>query len=188
MAISQRKLTLEQFLELPEAEPALELHDGMVTQKMSPTGPHSGLQTDLATTFNIFAMPRGLARAFSELRANFAGSSFVPDVSVYRRGRVPADEHGDLAHYSYEPPDIAVEVASPGQSLRELADRCRWYVEHGVEIALLVHPRRRWVRVFRVGMELGPLRGADRIDLSDVLPGFELTVDQLFHSMRAWPD
>jgi Uma2 family endonuclease len=188
MAITQRQLTLAEFLKLPELEPALEFHDGAVTQKMSPTGPHSVLQTDLATAFNLFAVPRRLGRALSEFRTIFAGSSFVPDVSIYRWERIPADEHGDIATYSLEPPDIAVEIISPGQTLKELVERCRWYVEHGVRAALLVHPRRRWVRIFRPGRELGPLKGSDRIDLGDALPGFELTVDELFRALRARPD
>src|SRR5205085_8782298 len=36
MALTGRRLTLEEFLEQPEAEPALEYADGVVTQKVSP--------------------------------------------------------------------------------------------------------------------------------------------------------
>ena len=61
MAISQRTLTLEQFLELPEAEPALEFHKGVVTQKMSPKGPHGKLQWWLAKWFEELSQPSGFA-------------------------------------------------------------------------------------------------------------------------------
>ena len=187
MAIIHGPLTLEQFLELPE-EPALEYLDGAATQKMSPKGLHGALQGELYLCFELFGRERRLARAFTETRVTFAGASFVPDVIVYRWERVPSDEQGEIPEDFQEPPDIVVEIVSPGQSLQELADRCRWYVEHVVPVSLLVHPRGRWVRIFRPGAEFGPFSGADRIDLGDLLPGFELAVDELFHSLRARPD
>ena len=62
---------------------------------------------------------------------------------------------------------------------------CRWYVEHGVGVALLVDPQDRSVRVFRRDAESGPLHGADRVELGDVLPGFELGVEELFAALQA---
>ena len=41
MALPQGRLTLEEFLRLPEEKPALELIDGAVTQKMAPAWDHS---------------------------------------------------------------------------------------------------------------------------------------------------
>jgi Uma2 family endonuclease len=188
MVLAQRPLTLEEFLQLPEEKPALEYLDGEVTRKMSPLGPHGRLQGRLYLRFELFGLERRLASAFPETRVTFGGASFVPDLIVYRWERIPSDERGDVPSYFYEPPDIAVEIASPGQTPEALAERCRWYVEHGVRVALLVLPRTRSARVFRAGTELGPLRGADRIDLGDVLPGFELAVDELFGALRARPD
>jgi len=39
------------------------------------------------------------------------------------------------------------------------------------------------VRLFQPGLEPRILRGTDRIDLDAVLPGFELTVEQLFDTL-----
>ncbi len=57
MAISQR-LTLDEFLRLPEEEPALELIDGRITQKVAPQGEHSVLKCDVAERVNRFARPK----------------------------------------------------------------------------------------------------------------------------------
>src|SRR5688572_33121655 len=78
MAITQGILTLEEFLKLPEADPALELIDGVVSQKVSPKGEHATLQPMLWDYFRRYAQPRGLAMAFTELRSNFADSSPYP--------------------------------------------------------------------------------------------------------------
>jgi Uma2 family endonuclease len=178
-----RSMTLEEFLKLPEDKPALEFADGMVTQKVSPKFHHSAAQSEMVEVFNQFSRPRKLARAFTELRTTFAGASRVPDVAVYLWERIPRDASGRLAQEVVLPPDIAVEVMSPEQSVRELTAKCRWYVANGVCIALLVDPERERVTVFRPNAEPRTLRGAERIDLDDVLPGFQLSVDDLFAAL-----
>lgn len=44
MAVTPQRMTLAQFLQLPEVKPARELRHGMVSQKMPPSGPHSSIQ------------------------------------------------------------------------------------------------------------------------------------------------
>src|SRR6266571_4566347 len=162
MAISQRRMTLEEFLRLPEEKPALEFEHGVVTQKVSPKLPHGRLQLTLGRLFDNFAEPIRLAAAFTEPRITFGGNSVVPDLAVYRWSRMPREEHGELAFDAFDPPDIAVEIRSPGQSLRGQINRCRWYVQNGVEVPLLVDPEDRAVRVFRGDANLSVLRGEDR--------------------------
>ena len=183
MAITERRLTLEEFLALPEEEPPLEYLDGRITQKVSPQGQHGVLEFGFAALINGYGMPRKLARAIPELRTTFGGGSPVPDLAVYRWDRVPLNPDGTVANAFREAPDVAIEIVSPDQSVPELIEKCRWFVEHGVRIALLVHPERRWVRRFRPSAAEEHLRGADRIDLDDILPGFELTVEALFATL-----
>ncbi len=184
MAILQRQVTLEEFLKLPEDKPALEFEDGMVTQKVSPKGQHSTLQSSIVKRVDSFALPRKLAMSFPELRSTFAGRSPVPDVSVYVWERIPFNDAGEVANDFYEPPDIAFEIVSPEQSVNALIRRCTWYVENGVRVALLIDPVDKSVVVFVFGQALRYLHGEDRIDLDDVLPGFELTVAELFSSLK----
>lgn len=180
----QRELTLEEFLALPDTKPALEFEEGQVTQKVSPKGQHSGLQTDLAELFNRFGRRRKLARAFTELRTTFAGRSYVPDVSVYRWERIPLTPDGKVANDFFVPPDITVEIVSPQQSVNALVRRCLQYITHGVPIALLVDPDDESVILFRQGATPLALRGQDGIDLEPVLGGFKLTAAGIFKSLR----
>ncbi len=183
MAITRQGLTLEQFLKLPEREPALEYADGVVTQKVAPKARHSRLQYKLAEWFNRWAEPRRLAFAFPELRTTYSGRSYVPDIAVYRRERISRNAKGEPEDEVFEPPDIAVEIVSPGQGIPALILKCRWYVEHGVLIALLVNPDDYSVRRFEPGREL-LLRGADVIDMDAVLPGLHATADEWFAMLR----
>jgi Uma2 family endonuclease len=184
VAILPQQLTLEEFLALPERKPALEFEDGIVTQKPAPKLRHSRLQGKLAEDFNHFAEPRRLALAFPELRTTFAGSSVVPDVAVYRWERLRLNAAGELEDDCWESPDIAIEIVSPKQSVTALTRRCLWYVEHGVRMALLVDSQDRSVLVFWPGGRTAALRGTDRIDFGEVLPGFQLGVQELFASLR----
>jgi Uma2 family endonuclease len=185
MAIARQRLTLEEFLRLPEAEPALEFWHGEVSQKVSPKLPHGALQYGLGERISQSTGPGRPFRVFTETRVTFAGISTVPDLVVYRRERVPRDARGQLVEDTTVPPDIAVEIVSPGQSRTRLLARCRWYVANGVPLALFADPRRRVVRLFRPGFDSGDRRGADLLDLTDVLPGFTLTVDDFFAPLSA---
>ena len=88
-----------------------------------------------------------------------------------------------------EPPDLAIEIVSPGQTLSGQIRKCLDLVARGTTVALLVHPGEESVFAFRPDQPLHVLQGDDRIDLDDVLPGFELTVRQLFEAVNwSWLD
>jgi Uma2 family endonuclease len=184
MAVAPKNLTLEEFLRLPEKKPALEFEDGEVTRKVAPKGKHSALQFSIAESLNGFAGPRRLGRAFPELRVSFAGASRVPDISLYRWERIPHDATGRIADDFFAPPDLVVEIVTPKQTVNRLIRRCLWYVDHGVQIAVLVDPEDESIVVFRPNQGARALRGNDVADLGDVLPDFKLAVDEVFASLR----
>jgi Uma2 family endonuclease len=185
MAITERRMTLDEFAALPEAEPALELEpDGTITQKVSPKRQHSALQLGLGKLIDGFAGPKKLARAFPELRMTIGAASYVPDLAVYRWDRIPRNADGEVTDDPPEPPDIAVEIVSPEQSVTALVRKCLWYVAHGVQISLLVDPGDRSVLLFRAEAAPRVLRDADQIEVADVLPGFTLSIAELFGTLR----
>ena len=174
------RLTLEEFLALPEEKPALEYFDGVVTQKVSPERDHSTLQYQICEWINVAARPRKLAFAFPELRTTHGGASRVPDVAVYTWERIPRERSERGTVDVFTPPDIAIEIASPGQGRRKLLDRCRWFVGQGARLALLVEPRRRSITVVYPDGRLRVLTGDDVLDLGEVIPGLSLVVGELF--------
>jgi Uma2 family endonuclease len=187
MAITERHMTLEAFLKLPEQKPALEFEDGVVTQKVSPKGRLSVLQSTVPERINQFARPRQMAFAFPELRTTYAGFSRVPDVSVYRWERIPLDATGQVLDEFFLPPDIAIEILSPGQRINALVRRCLWYVANGVSIALLLDPTDESVRRFAPHQPQMVLKGNDAVDLTEVLPGFAVTVQEIYADLNFRP-
>ena len=186
MALTGRRMTLEEFLALPEeGETALEYDDGVVTQKVSPKMHHSGIQSFFIEVVNAYGRPRRLALAFPELRVTFFRPRWspVPDVGVYRWARIPRQPDGKLANDSDTPWDIAVEIVSPEQSRADQEAKCRRYIANGVEIALMIDPEQEDVVRFGADGSRVQLRGSDRIDLDAVLPGFVLTPADLFATL-----
>ena len=181
MAVRLKDLSLEQFLALPEKKPALEYEEGRITQKVSPQEQHGRLQLGVGGLIDQFAIPRKLAMAFSELRYTFGGRSLVPDLSVFRWSRLPVNAVGKITNKTARPPDLVVEIVSPEQSARVLARRCSWLVANGIAVALLIDPEDESILSFRPNQITAPLRGSDRIDLDDILPGFILTVHDVFN-------
>jgi Uma2 family endonuclease len=155
-----------------------------VRQKAFPETQHSLLQTLLCEWINLFARPRRLAVTVSELRTRFGGASHVPDVTVCAWGQIPRDARGRPWGRLDEPPLIAIEIASPGQSRRQLREDCAWYVANGVLLALLVLPHDESIEVYRPGEAPQTLRGSDRLEFGNALPGFGLGVGELFEAAR----
>jgi Uma2 family endonuclease len=176
------RMTLGEFLTLPEEETELEYDDGLVTQKMAPHANHASLQSDIAKVFNEVGEARRLGVAFLEKRFVTPGWSPVPDVSFYRKEQIALRSRRRFGDFD-TPPTIAVEIVSPDQSVGSLLRKCLRYAEVGVAVSLVVDADDESVFVVRPGQPLRAFRGADRLDLDDVLPGIRLTIQQLFDSI-----
>jgi Uma2 family endonuclease len=103
---------------------------------------------------------------------------------VYHWERIHWTSEGEVPDDFTEPPDIAIEIVSPQQGVNSLVRRSLWYVDNGVRIALVVDPEDRSVISFEPGMMPKAQTKSDPIDLTSVLPGFELTPEQSFSALR----
>ena len=185
MAITPQTMTLDEFLERYELDPVLEYERGVVTEKMAPTWHHGVLAALLSHWINSFVLPRKLGMAVPELRTTdvASGVSRVPDVSLYTWDRIERDPKAQ-ERASFAPPDIAIEIASPGQSRRKQIERCQQFVALGTRIALMVDPRTRTIVDVRPRQAERRLRGDDIVDLGEVIPGLSASVNELFAAMR----
>jgi Uma2 family endonuclease len=175
-----RLSTVDRFLQLPEFKPALELINGRVMQKMSPQFPHSIIQGELVTALNAFARPRKLGRAFPELRAVFGRSAHVPDVSFFVTNRLPSYTRGQEAPLIAIPPDITIEILSPGQTSKELWAKIRQSLKHGSKLGWLIDPIREKISVLRPGRKIETRKIGDTLSGENVLPGFVLPLSEIF--------
>jgi Uma2 family endonuclease len=104
-------------------------------------------------------------------------------VTLYRWERIPRTATGKIANRFLIPPDVAIEIWSPGQTIRELADKCQWFVDNGSVLALLIDPRRETIREFRPGVPSVVRRRGDYISLDEISPGAALDVSAIFAAL-----
>ncbi|NET57889.1 MAG: Uma2 family endonuclease [Symploca sp. SIO2E6] len=142
-------LTLDEFLQQPETEPAREYISSQIIYKPMPQGEHSVIQGELVTTANSALKPNKIARAFPELRCTFEGYSIVPDVAVFVWDRIPRQENGRIANRFTIAPDWAIEILSPGQSQTKLIKKLLHCLQCGTEVGWLIIPEEETVLVFQ---------------------------------------
>ena len=180
MSITYQNLSLTDFLALPEEEPALEYFDGEVVQKPMPDGEHSRIQATFVRLIDNYAIPLRLAASFPELRGRYDDNSLVPDVAVYRWGRITRNAANWPAQRQAAVPDIAIEIQSPDQSVALLRRKAHAFLAAGVNLVFVVFPGELAVSRFGQGTPEQRLMSGDRIDFSPVLPDFALTVGEFF--------
>ena len=158
----------------------MEFFGGRVIQKMSPRLPHGIIQLELGSVLLIHARASKLGRAYSELRCTFGGSSHVFDLCFFVRDRLPDPTNLVDRDKICAPPDLAIEILSPGQTVGELARKLRSAVRRGVRLGWLIDEKRRGVHVFHPTRPPLILRPGDILTGAEVLPGFALPVAELF--------
>ncbi len=173
MATTTQRLTLQDFLELPNIEesPAWEYADGQTDRKPMPTAYHSILQKRLTAAIDL---ANSFYEAFPELRCILSCNSVVPDITVIHRDRIPA---GNIPLTGA--PDWTIEILSTDQSTTKLIAKIQTCLQEGSQLGWLLDPDEQVVMVLLPDMRVNLLRGSDRLP---VLQGInlELTVEQVF--------
>lgn len=178
--IAVEKLTLEEFLKLPETKPASEYIDGRIIQKPMPQGKHSLIQGELVSTINTLVKPQRIAVAFPELRCTFGDRSIVPDVAVFAWDRIPVDENGDVANTFAAAPDWTIEILSPDQSQTKVTGNILHCLSHGSKMGWLVDPDERSLLVYPLGQQPQLLQEPTQVLPVPDLVAMQLTADELF--------
>jgi Uma2 family endonuclease len=100
------------------------------------------------------------------------------DVSFIKRERIKAAEpvHG----YWIGAPDLAVEVVSPGDTVRRIEDKVTEWLKSGARTVWVVSAKLHTVTVYRSLTEIAVLTEKDILDGGDVVPGFQISVAEIF--------
>jgi Uma2 family endonuclease len=103
--------------------------------------------------------------------------AFVSDATLAAAGGEPAKGYARIC------PDLAAEVFSPSnlKDAREFQQKIVDYVDAGVSVVWVLHPDSRSALIHHPDGSSRLLRGADAaLDGESVLPGFTVTLGQLF--------
>ncbi len=183
--VTRTGITLEEFLAMPETEPPSELVDGEVVPRVAPSWNHSDLVGFLYSRLAEHLRKTGAGRAGTEVRhvSRSEQRSYLPDVHVTLKERLPADPEAFRRGPVEVAPDFAIEVLSPDDRPMRVLDRLDFYRAAGVRLVWVVDPESRTVRVDGSEATPGVHRAPGTITAAPVLPGFEADLDELFASM-----
>ncbi len=175
-------ITAEELLQLPDNGMRRELVRGEV-REMAPAGNVHGRIAMKAgwrlaqhvESYNlgvVYAAETGfiLARNPDTVRA--------PDAAFVRQEVVEA-MHG-VRGFLPCPPDLAIEVISPGDSYTEVHEKVMEWLEAGCRMVVTIDPRRRTVTVYRSRHDIEILTEEDTLSGGEVVVGWELALAELF--------
>jgi Uma2 family endonuclease len=173
------KLTLEEFLALPEGDVNYEFVDGHAVPKVSPKYFHSALQTALLLLLRAWC--RGKGRVVPEwailLKRQGKDWAPVPDLTYISYERLPKSWKRNEACPAV--PELVIEIISPDQTMKEFEDKAKDYFAAGVSRVWVVDPEGISIRVFfpdgtnQVYTNTMPI-------IDSIVHGLELTTRQIF--------
>ena len=145
---------------------------------------HSRLANRIGMILGMFVEERDLGETHVELGFSPPGDRstlLAPDVAFVSTARLRNQpEDGFLSIM----PDLAVEIASPSNTLTQLRRKAKIYLDNGSSLVWIVLPAEKGVDVCRsaTGARLDiEFVGADGVlSGEDVLPGFDLELSRLF--------
>lgn len=177
---SPSKISLEEFLLLPETKPASEYLDGEIYQKAMPQGKHSTLQSEFPSVINRVGKPQKLAFAFTELRCTFGGGAVVPDVAVFEWPRIPLNSLGEIENRFEIAPDWIIEILSPDQSSSRVIKKILFCLKNHTKLGWMIDPEEELVIVFKPQQEPEIKENEDILPVLDVLSGLQMSAADLF--------
>lgn len=179
----QNRLTLEEFLAMPELDVTYELVDGEAVPKMSPKRFHSALQKALLRIIDDWCQGKGEVYPEWAIALKRNGEDWVPapDLTYISYERLPAEVMEDEA--CPVPPELAIEIISPGQTFGQLTEKATDYLEAGVLRVWVVDPQARSITVFYPDAPPQTYTKAALITDS-LLEGLQLTPQEVFGQAR----
>lgn len=174
--------TAEQLLRIPDDSLRRELVHGEL-HEMSPAGfRHGRVAARIAHLLDAHTSQAGIGVTLG------AETGFVlaldpdtvraPDAAFISKER--ADAVGDTAKFWPGAPDLAVEVLSPEDSFHYIQEKALEWIDAGCVAVLVLDPQMRTATVYRSGGQAHVYGASDTVDLGDTVPGFSVSVAELF--------
>ena len=175
------KLSLQEFLALPQSSDRYELVGGQLKQKMSPKYKHASSQGRLFRLLDEWCDLCGSGRVCPEwgvvLQRKEEDWVPVPDLTYVSYQRLPQEWDKDEACPVM--PELVIEIISPGQTFGQMTQKATDYLLAGVDRVWVVDTTASSVTVFQRD-SLPQTFWSDGTIEDPLLPGFLLPVAHLF--------
>jgi len=102
----------------------------------------------------------------------------APDIHFVSKARI--DKEGITPKFADFPPDLAVEVLSPDDTVSEVQKKVEEYLGGGVRMIWIVEPATKTVTAYRSHQDIKVFTQDQEIEGGDVIPGFRIRVAEIF--------
>ena len=181
---ASRIMTADELLAMPDDGHRYELVKGELTEKMPPPGyQHGAVAGRFATALGNYSDENDYGAVVDNagfLLETDPDTVLAPDVAWVAPGRVIASAPG----YPAIVPDLVVEVKSPNDMLRAMAEKAQLWLRYGSREVWVAVPSPISVTRYRHGQPPVTLYEDDILDGGDLLPGFSIPVWRLFRRHR----
>jgi Uma2 family endonuclease len=181
-ATPERLWTVEDLYTLPDDGLKHELEAGVLVSEPLPGFRHGLVMTTVSRLLDTYVRAHRLGVVLT------GDSGFVlarrpdtvrgPDVAFIAEARLTAVDDPALAYPG--PPDLAVEVLSPGNRQAAIRAKVADYLAAGTRLVWVLDPERETVAVYRTLLAPRLLSSEDDLDGEDVVPSFRTSVAALF--------
>jgi len=168
-----------------QSETQYELMNGELVEMAPTTFKHGNLAAKICARIVVYIEKYGKGEVATETGYILKHSPDIvcgPDVSYFSGAKLALAEKADDEGYLDFAPDLAVEVISPGDRTGEVFQKMQKYLDAGVALIWLVYPKKEIVNVIRPDEPILMLsrKNGDKLEGYDVLPDFELPLENLF--------
>ncbi|MDZ8225507.1 MULTISPECIES: Uma2 family endonuclease [unclassified Nostoc] len=182
---AKNQLTLQEFLNLSpgEGDITYELVDGQAIPKMSPKKFHSKLTRALLNLIEQCCEGQGEVCPELAVALTRRGRDWmpIPDILYISNGRLPLD--WDQEGACSVPPDLVIEIISPGQTFGQMAAKAKDYLDAKVLRVWVVDSKARSITVFYPDAAPQTYMGEELLKDS-LFEGLEFTVEQVFQKAK----
>ncbi len=174
-------MTAEQLMALPEDAVRYELLQGELIVAPPPGPGHGYHQFNIGRDLGNYVRSRGLGVVLGEvgfLLARDPDTVLAPDVAFIATANLIED--WQTLPYWPGPPDLAVEVISPSDTIVGVTKKAQRFLSAGAKAVWVVNPRRKTVTVYAHDAPPKIWGIDDDIDGGELLPGFRMAVRDVF--------
>ncbi|MEH1949371.1 MAG: Uma2 family endonuclease [Nostoc sp.] len=182
---AKNQLTLQEFLNLPagEGDITYELVDGQAIPKMSPKFFHAKLTRVLLNFIEQSCEGKGEVCPEWAVALTRRGRDWmpIPDILYISYERLPAN--WDENEACPVPPDLVIEIISPGQTFGQMAAKAKDYLDAKVLRVWVLDSKARSITVFYPDAAPQTYMGEELLTDS-LFEGLQFTVEQVFQKAK----
>ena len=177
---SKTLLTADELEQMPDDDSVqIELDEGELI-RMPPAGmDHGDCGIEIAYVLKDYVKKHDLGKVYNADTGFKLSDDTVraPDVAFVRKERLAAVHRKEFGKGA---PDLAVEIFSQSDSVRQLMRKVKQYFAAGCHTVWIVYPERREIQVLEAAGADRLLGIGDTLEAPELLPGFSAPVQSIF--------